>query len=138
MRPSSHHQPTDPTRGNDDPTAHTSSLINALSQPGVRTFVRSPGFRLTIGRRVTLLIVIGVISCIVLFAIQLGSLRETLMNERRMALANQVQATASAVNALAAEAAVGHLTDTEAQKRAKSAVRAIRYGNNDYLFYLRL
>ncbi|GEP12722.1 methyl-accepting chemotaxis protein [Methylobacterium gnaphalii] len=56
------------------------------------------------------------------------------MQERRTALVGQVEAALSTVKRLANSAEQGAISQQEAQERAKSVLRAIRYGKNDYFF----
>jgi methyl-accepting chemotaxis protein len=71
------------------------------------------------------------------FAIQLLTIRDTLLDERRTAVRNEVQSAVSIVRAFVAEAAAGHLSETEAQQRARMALRSMRFGEGDYFYVYR-
>jgi len=89
---------------------------------------------LTISRRLGLLVGLAIIASCAAIAMQLMMMRSAMLDERKAAIRGQVQAAASIVNDLSAGVAKGQLSDTEAQQRAKAALRAIRYGNGDFLF----
>ena len=61
-------------------------------------------------------------------------MRQTLFQERESAIAAQVQSAVSIVKGFAAEAEKGRLSVSDAQERAKSVLRGVRFGQNDYLF----
>ena len=75
------------------------------SAPGPRT-----SFRLTISRRLALLVGAAALLMLCGFAVQLLTIRDTLLNERRAALRNEVQTAVSIARAFAAEAAAGRLS----------------------------
>jgi methyl-accepting chemotaxis protein len=89
-----------------------------------------PGIRLSIPRRLGLLIAVAGLASMSAFVVQLFALRGTLMEERRTAIRNEVETAASLARALAAEAAAGKLPLAEAQARAKAGLRALRFGDN--------
>lgn len=86
-----------------------------------------------IGRRISILIGLALLSSLVGFAVQLISLRTTLYEERQTALRHHAEAALSAVKTYAAQEAEGKLSIAEAQTRAREAVRSLRYGKGDYL-----
>jgi hypothetical protein len=90
--------------------------------------------RLTIPRRLALLVVVAMIVSVSAFAVQLLSLRATLFEERENAIRNEVQSAATLVRSIAEEAKLGRITDAEAQERAKAAPRAMRFGKGDYFY----
>jgi methyl-accepting chemotaxis protein len=57
-----------------------------------------------------------------------------LLDSRREGLRNVVESVHSQISYLAAEAQAGHLTQEEAQTRAKALVEALRFGNGNYIF----
>jgi methyl-accepting chemotaxis protein len=71
------------------------------------------------------------------FAVQLSTLRHTMLDERRTAIRNEVQTAASTARAFAAEAAAGRLSEAEAQERARMILRSMRFGDGDYFFVYR-
>jgi methyl-accepting chemotaxis protein len=103
------------------------------SAPGPR-FTR---FRLTISSRLALLVGAAALLMLCGFAIQLLTIRDTLLDERRTAVRNEVQSAVSIVRAFVAEAAAGHLSETEAQQRARMALRSMRFGEGDYFYVYR-
>ncbi|HEX7969576.1 MAG TPA: cache domain-containing protein, partial [Stellaceae bacterium] len=83
---------------------------------------------MTIPRRLALLVGVAIIVSMSAFAVQLKALRNTLFEERENAIRNEVQSAATLLRAIAEEAKLGHITDAEAQERAKAAVRAMHFG----------
>src|SRR6202165_3737964 len=100
---------------------------------------RFTSFRLTISRRLALLVGAAVLLMLCGFAVQLSTIRDTLLDERRAALRNEVQTAVSIARALAAEAAAGRLSEAEAQERARMTLRSMRFGEGegDYFFVYR-
>jgi methyl-accepting chemotaxis protein len=93
--------------------------------------------RLTVPRRLALLVVVAMILSVSAFAVQLQTLRNTLFEERENAIRNEVQSAVSLVRAIAEEAKLGRITDAEAQERAKAALRAMHFGKGDYFYAYR-
>jgi methyl-accepting chemotaxis protein len=89
---------------------------------------------LTISRRFGVLVAVSIVVCIAAVASQLIAARSALFEERRSSIVGQVQSAVSIVKGLAAAVDKGTLTEAEAQTRAKTILRGIRYGNNDYIF----
>ena len=89
---------------------------------------------LTISRRLALLVAIAVLGSLAIIAVQLAAMRAALVQERQTAIAAQVQAAASTVKEFVASMERGQLSEAEAQQRAKSVLRGIRFGKNDYIF----
>ena len=89
---------------------------------------------LKISQRIGLLIVCFFFVLAVLEGLHLFSTREAILQERRTALAGQVEAALSTVKHLAYSVEQGVISQQEAQERAKSSLRAVRYGKNDYFF----
>src|ERR1700726_1032273 len=107
-----------------------------------KTMTSAPGprftsFRLTISRRLALLVGVAVLLMLCGFAAQLSTTRATLLNERRAALRNEVQTAVSIARAFAAEAAAGRLSEAEAQERARMTLRSMRFGQGEYFFVYR-
>jgi methyl-accepting chemotaxis protein len=88
---------------------------------------------LTISRRLGLLVAIAALVTVGLMAAELWSLRGTMFEERRAAIQNQVEAATSIVKGFADEAAAGRMSESEAQERAKTALRAVRFGAGEYI-----
>lgn len=89
---------------------------------------------LKISQRVGLLIVCSFFVVALLEGLHLFSSHDAILQERRTALSGQVEAALSTVKGLALSAEKGLISQEEAQERAKSALRAVRYGKNDYFF----
>jgi len=69
--------------------------------------LRFSSFRLTISRRLALLVGAAALLMLCGFAVQLSTIRDTLLFERRTAIRNEVQTAVSIARAFAAEAAAG-------------------------------
>ncbi|MFD2184897.1 methyl-accepting chemotaxis protein [Rhodoplanes azumiensis] len=91
----------------------------------------------TITRRLGLLVGLAVVACLAVIAVQLVALRSALEQERMASVKSQVESAVSMARGFAAAAAKGQISDGEAQERAKAAMRAIRFGQNDYIFVYR-
>ena len=89
---------------------------------------------LTISRRLALLVAIAIAGCVALIVLQLAAMHAAMVQERQTAIAAQVQAAASIVKEFTASAQRGQLGEAEAQQQAKSVLRGIRFGKNDYIF----
>ncbi|HUN46667.1 MAG TPA: hypothetical protein VMU85_09105, partial [Stellaceae bacterium] len=76
--------------------------------------------RLTIPRRLGLLIGAAVIVSVAAFGVQLLALRATLLEDRQVAVRSEVETAASTIRYFVAEAAAGRLSKEEAQERAKA------------------
>src|SRR5258708_2146954 len=120
----------------------TAAALCRRAPMGEKTMTSAPGprftsFRLTISRRLALLVGAAVLLMLCGFAVQLSTIRDTLLDERRAALRNEVQTAVSIARALAAEAAAGRLSEAEAQERARMTLRSMRFGDGDYFFVYR-
>jgi methyl-accepting chemotaxis protein len=89
---------------------------------------------LTIPRRFGILVVLSIGVCVAAVASQLIAARSALVEERKTAIVGQVQSAATIVAGMVSAVKNGTLTEAEAQSRAKTALRSIRYGKNDYMF----
>ena len=87
-----------------------------------------------ISRKLTLLTGVAVALSILAMSLQLSSLHHLLWKDRKELIATQVESTVSMLTHFAAQAQSGAMTLDEAQHRAKEAARAIRYGDDDYVF----
>jgi methyl-accepting chemotaxis protein len=92
---------------------------------------------LTISRRLALLVAIAITGSVAIVASQLVTMRAALVQERRTAIAAQVQSAVSIAKDLVAAVDRGQLSEAEAQQRAKAVLRGIRFGKNDYIFVYR-
>jgi len=95
------------------------------------TFAPGPrfsSFRLTISRRLALLVGAAALLMLCGFAVQLSTIRDTLLFERRTAIRNEVQTAISIARAFAAEVAAGRLSEADAQERARMTLRSMRFG----------
>jgi methyl-accepting chemotaxis protein len=89
---------------------------------------------LTISRRLGLLVAIAAVISLVAIAIQLLTLRSTLVEERQRAVVLQVQSALSILKSFDDRVKKGELSLTDAQNGAKQTLRSIRFGENDYFF----
>jgi len=89
---------------------------------------------LTISRRLGLLVAIAIAGSMAIVGAQLATMRAALVQERQAAIAAQVQSAMSIVKVFAASVERGLMTEAEAQQLAKSVLRGIRFGKNDYIF----
>ncbi len=89
---------------------------------------------LTIPRRFAVLVALSIGVCIAAVVSQLLATRTALVEERKAAVVGQVQSAVSIVKGFADAVAKGALTEDEAQSRAKTVLRGIRFGKNDYIF----
>ncbi len=100
------------------------------SAPGARL----SRFQLTISRRLALLVGAAVLLMLCGFAVQLVTIRDTMLEGRRVAVRNEVQSAVSIARMYVAEVAAGHLSQEEAQLRARAAMRSMRFGEGDYFY----
>ncbi|HEY0572174.1 MAG TPA: methyl-accepting chemotaxis protein, partial [Enterovirga sp.] len=89
---------------------------------------------LTISRRLGLLVALGALVSLAITAIQLFSLNDSLLQERRAGVKMQVEQAVSVVKGLADAAAAGRITTEVAQQRAAEALRSMRFGEGEYFF----
>src|SRR4051812_41808913 len=89
---------------------------------------------LTISRRLGLLVAMGALVSLAITVIQLFSLKDSLLEERRSGVKMQVEQAVSVVKGLADAAAAGRFTTEEAQRRAADALRSMRFGQGEYFF----
>ncbi|CAM3195118.1 methyl-accepting chemotaxis protein [Paracoccus nototheniae] len=87
-----------------------------------------------ISRKLALLIAVAATLSIAAMSLQLMSLRSLMWNDRKDLIRTQVDSTMAILSHFAAQAEAGTLPLSEAQDRAKEAARAIRYGDDDYIF----
>ena len=89
---------------------------------------------LAVAARMRLLIGMMLFGLIALCAVSLGSLRTTMMEDRKVQTKHQVESGASILKHFHALAQAGSLPEADAKKAATEALRAIRYDGNNYLF----
>ncbi|MEF2072812.1 methyl-accepting chemotaxis protein [Consotaella aegiceratis] len=89
---------------------------------------------LSIPRKLALLIALAVVLTTVAFGVQLWSLNNQIWSDREQMLKGQVEAAVAIVDGFAKQAERGEISKQQAQENAKNALRAIRYGNDDYVF----
>jgi len=90
--------------------------------------------RFTIARRLAVLVAVAILVSAAAILVQLSAMREIMWQERQSAIAAQIHSAVSIVKEMAAAADAGKLDKAEAQARAKATLRAIRFGQNDYVF----
>jgi methyl-accepting chemotaxis protein len=71
---------------------------------------------------------------IALCAVSLGSLRSSMMEDRKVQTKHLVESGASILKHFHALAQAGTLSEADAKKAATEALRAVRYDGNNYLF----
>ncbi|WP_265502117.1 methyl-accepting chemotaxis protein [Paracoccus beibuensis] len=87
-----------------------------------------------ISKKLTLMIGVAVTLSILAMSLQLMSLNKVMWNDRKKLISTQVESTMSILAHFADQVDAGAMTLQEAQTRAKEAARAIRYGDDDYVF----
>jgi methyl-accepting chemotaxis protein len=87
-----------------------------------------------IARRLSLIVVTAVVGMIAVMVASMIMLRGELINDRRANVQNIVDASTAIVNGYVAKAKAGQMTPEQAQAAAKDNLRAVRYGDGDYLF----
>jgi methyl-accepting chemotaxis protein len=87
-----------------------------------------------IASRLSLIVATAIIGMIAVMVAGMIMLRGELMSDRQDNVKNIVQAGATIVESYIAKVKSGELTQEQAQKMAKDDLRAVRYGNDDYLF----
>lgn len=89
---------------------------------------------LAVAARMRLLIGMMLFGLVALCAVSLGSLRSTMMEDRKVQTKHLVDSGASILKHFHALAQAGSLPEAEAKKAATEALRAVRYDGNNYLF----
>jgi len=90
--------------------------------------------KLKIQHRLAGLILVMSLGLVAVMGVSLLELQGTLYIDRQMTVRQQVESAISIAKALQDQVAKGAISDDEAQHRARDAIRAMRYGHNDYLF----
>lgn len=90
----------------------------------------------SVSRRLGLLIGSMLIGLAALTAVFLVSERRLIMEGRSAGVQQNVESAHCLIAAFHRQAAQGRLTDAEARRLALEAVKAMRYGNNEYFFVL--
>jgi methyl-accepting chemotaxis protein len=90
--------------------------------------------RITIGRKLAVLVVLEIAAIVVILGVSSYQMRATLMEERRQALRNVVDAADSTVKHYARLAEQGKLTAEQAQAQALAGVGALRYAGSEYVW----
>jgi len=90
--------------------------------------------KIGIGGKIWSLVGLMVVGLSILAAEGLMAMRESMVEDRRQSLRQEVETATSLVAAQQARAAKGEVSEDEAKKIAMATLRSIRYGNNDYVF----
>jgi methyl-accepting chemotaxis protein len=90
--------------------------------------------RLTIGRRIYLLIALSFIGCLAVGVFQSRQLRLGLDSQKQVELKHLTELAVSIVKDEYAAAQAKTISSEEAQKRAAARLASLRYGQNDYFF----
>ena len=89
---------------------------------------------LRISNKMLLTVLVSIIGFAVISTVALVNLKHELLAGRQQQVRAVVDAASAAVNAYYAEQTAGRLTEDEAKARAIADIKAMRYGNNDYLW----
>ncbi|KTQ95332.1 hypothetical protein NS226_12390 [Aureimonas ureilytica] len=89
--------------------------------------------RLTVGRKLFLLMAFAITIAIGCAGVQLWTLRNQLWADRGDLLTAQIQAAMTTIASLQERVEKGELSLSEAQNRAREALRPIRFGGDNYL-----
>ncbi|WP_043743280.1 methyl-accepting chemotaxis protein [Paramagnetospirillum magneticum] len=92
------------------------------------------GLKLGIGGKIWALVALLVAGLGLLAVQSLSSTHETLIEDRRQALKQVLDSSASVVESFRARAAKGEFSEEQGKRLAMETLRAWRYGNNDYVF----
>jgi methyl-accepting chemotaxis protein len=87
-----------------------------------------------IAAKIWALIGLMVVGLVVMTVAGLSSMHQTMLEDRRQMLKQVVDSATSIVTHYQDRAAKGELSEEEAKARASEALRAWRYGKNDYVF----
>ena len=90
--------------------------------------------KLGIVGKLGVLIIVGIAGAIVVAASSLYQLRATMGEDRKVVVRQLVEAATSIAEFHHKRAESGAITDDDAKEQAKIAIRALRYGNGNYLF----
>jgi len=89
---------------------------------------------MTIRKKFTVLIILGVIGLLILPVIDLVSERNTLLEDRKLKTQQVVQVAYSVIEHYQQMASEGKMPEAEAKAAAIDTVKLMRYGNNDYFW----
>ena len=89
---------------------------------------------MTIGKKISFILCGISLGFAAILAVEFRSVEGMLMDDRRAAIRNQVEAAHSIVVSLAKQAEAGAITPDEAKRRASEVLRAIRFNGGQYIF----
>jgi len=90
--------------------------------------------RMSIGRRLGLLIACALLGIALITTVLLASEKRLIMDERQASVRQVVETAYSLVASYQAQAGQGKLTEAQAQQMAMDALRVMRYSGNEYLW----
>ncbi|MDH5829082.1 cache domain-containing protein, partial [Luteimonas sp. M1R5S18] len=90
--------------------------------------------RLGISRKLGLLTALGILALLTVIALQLTAEHRMLMAEKETATRGQVQSAVTLAGHFHARAERGELSEEQARDGAMAAIKALRYGNDDYFW----
>jgi methyl-accepting chemotaxis protein len=90
--------------------------------------------KLSIARRLGLLITSALLGIVVLVALFLFSERTMIMDERKLGLQQNVETAHGMIAHFHDLAGKGSMTEEEAKQRAMAAIKTLRYGGSEYFF----
>jgi two-component system sensor histidine kinase/response regulator len=85
-----------------------------------------------VAKKLLVILIIAEIGCLITAVGGLWMNHEAMLNERKAELRSVIEAASSVVDQFHAEAASGHLSETEAKTLALNAIRHLRYENDGY------
>ncbi len=92
--------------------------------------------RLTIPKKLLILIAVSALVSTAAIGVQLLSLKERIRADREQMLVSQVDTATTIAKGFAEQAQKGEISEAEAKRLAASAIRSIRYGKGDYFFVM--
>src|SRR4051794_37317681 len=92
--------------------------------------------KVTIKRKIMLIVAASLVGLIVVVGISLSTLRNQMFSERQAQTRHLIETAATLVDHYAQEARDGRLSDDAARSQALAAVTSLRYADGEYFFIL--
>lgn len=90
--------------------------------------------KMKVQSRLMILSLLAFLGLIILTTAMLAGIRSSAMASHRLRISHLVESAASMVNAYQQQVSAGKLSTEEAQKQAATALKAMRFGEDDYFF----
>ena len=90
--------------------------------------------RLRIAGKLGVLIAVGIVGAVILAVFSLYQLHATMIEDRKVVVRQMVEAATSIADFYRKQSESGALTDEAAKEQAKTNIRALRYGDGNYVF----